>query len=233
MALESFDYTRSPLFKTLVPPEARPYGNIILNLSTRKKISPCVTVFLGSRESKWGWTLTPPEPGGTGDFAPRKWGPYRLPPDGKGWGRGLFQLDFGANSEWLKANEWWLPDVNVGRGLDLLVQNIAFFSRQAIVRVGGQVVADRLRKVRLREKAAARRGVKPGVYQDPRPLAGGALLRAALAAYNTGCLNVLYSLAVGLPADFTTAHGDYSEWIVSRALELDRRFSPQSTKAPV
>lgn len=227
MALESFDSSRNALFKTLIPPEARPYGNLILDLSARKKISPCVTVFIGSRESKWGWTLTPPGAGGTGDFAPRNWGPYRLPPDGKGWGRGLFQLDFGSNTEWLKANEWWLPDVNVARGLDILNQNLAFFSRRGVVRSAGQMVADREGKVILGKKVAARRGIAPGVYGDPRPLAREALLRAALAAYNTGALNVLYSLAVGRSQDFTTAHGDYSEWIMSRALDLDRKLFPQ------
>lgn len=226
MTLQSFDNNRSPLFKTLIPPDAKPYGNLILASSARKNISPCITVYLGSRESRWGYGLTPPGPGGTGDFARRDWGPYAMPPDGKGWGRGLLQLDFGANAEWLKANEWWLPDVNVNRGLDLLNQNIAFFSRRGTVRIGRRVVADGSGNVVLGKKHAARRGVAPGVYRDPRPLTGEALLRAAVAAYNTGVLNVLYSLATGRSEDLTTAHGDYSEWIVSRALDLDRRLSP-------
>lgn len=68
------------------------------------------------RESKGGTVLKPPGPSGTGDFGPRnpkgKYG-SALPPDGKGWGRGLFQKDFGAVGSTARA--WCLTTLPDGR----------------------------------------------------------------------------------------------------------------------
>jgi hypothetical protein len=57
-----------------------------------------------------------PGPSGTGDFGPRNpHGKYgsALPPDGLGWGRGLFQKDFGAVGS--SARAWCLVKLPDGR----------------------------------------------------------------------------------------------------------------------
>jgi hypothetical protein len=71
---------------------------------------------VGSRESHWGRILQPPGPGGTGDFTPRH---GKLPPDGKGYGRGLMQIDYDAH-EFAKTGPWADPRENILYACDVL-----------------------------------------------------------------------------------------------------------------
>ena len=81
---------------------------------------------LGSRESGWGLALTPPGPGGTGDFAKRAFptqfrtGP--LPTDGGGFGRGLIQIDFDAHP-FARGEGWKDPAQNIAYGSLVLAQS--------------------------------------------------------------------------------------------------------------
>jgi len=77
--------------------EAKKYRGLIEDLARRHDFLPSVICGMGSRESHWGLALTPPGPGGRGDFAQRRPRGNRRtpePPDGGGYGRGLLQIDY-------------------------------------------------------------------------------------------------------------------------------------------
>ena len=89
-----------------------------------------IVVGVGSRESDWGTTLEPRGPAGTGDFAPRK--PRidlgrtgGLPPDGQGFGRGLMQLDWDAQS-FARTGPWQDAAQNIAFGCQVLESNHRF-----------------------------------------------------------------------------------------------------------
>lgn len=83
---------------------------------------------LVSRESAWGLTLKPKGAAGTGDWArrnPAKWH-CLMPPDGKGWGRGLMQIDY--QQEFAKSGAWDDPGKNLMYGSKELASHIAYFT---------------------------------------------------------------------------------------------------------
>jgi hypothetical protein len=221
------DQAKILAFKALVPSAARQYVDDIVAISAQKGVDPLITYALGNRESQWGAALTPPGPGGTGDFAARNWTIdtegklgekgklYPMPPDGRGWGRGLLQLDWWYYRDWMLANDWTNPRIMIAKGLDELKQHVAFFtSKKPLAGVSdGKVVT-------IPSSVASRYGVTSGTYADPRPLTGNALWEAALAAYNGGDKNVLRSVAVGKDPDTTTSGGNYSTAVLTRAASL-------------
>lgn len=77
---------------------------------------------IGSRESHWGRLLTPPGPGGTGDFTPRN---GRVPSDGKGFGRGLMQIDYDAH-DFARTGNWPDPRANVLYGCEVLRESLTY-----------------------------------------------------------------------------------------------------------
>lgn len=188
-------------FKASLPSRARPYSDLILRVSREEGLDPYLIFAVGDRESLWGDALKPKGPAGTGDWTPRTWGKSPMPPDGLGWGRGLMQLDY----TYLPPGEWRDPLTNIRMGAKRLKEGISYFSQDK-----------RGKTVTLSATAAERRGIAPGAYLDPRPLAGKDLWEAAIAAYNTGVLNVLYNIIAGKPAQFTTTGGDYVSDVENR-----------------
>lgn len=214
------------LFAAAIPLNAARYAGDILASARRYDVSPWALMGIMYRESRGGATLTPPGPGGTGDFIKRapgwKSGSYTapatgLPEDGRGWGRGLMQIDFGVHHDWVTTHDWANPAVNIGKGASLLAENLRFFQRPA---AGGVLVSSwRLNGYPAANVAGwrAKYGLTSiGPFPDPRPLSGEALLDAAVAAYNAGVMGVLQALAAGLPASAATAGNDYVPWIASR-----------------
>lgn len=57
--------------------------------------------------------------------APGQAGPWAIPEDGLGWGRGLMQHDYAAEYAWLQANDWRDPAVNIDRGAEVLAASRA------------------------------------------------------------------------------------------------------------
>ncbi len=184
---------------------AQDYGDVILRVAREQNVDPFLIVAIGERESGWGTMLSPRGPAGKGDA---------------GHGHGIMQIDDRSWGSWLASNPWWDPYTNVTKGVQIFKGNLSFFSGQGSVpglASGGRVT--------LGQTAAARRGVPAGAYPDPRPLAGDPLVRAALAAYNTGPGNALASIAAGKDPDLTTSGslrslgaGDYSTDVVRRML---------------
>ena len=100
-------------------------------LSTRIVGEPIFFAVI-SRESAWGLTLTPPLPSGTGDFRPRpRLSTHRtapLPPDSKGFGRGLGQIDFDAH-EFARIGDWQDPVANLTYAADYLHTNFQYLAK--------------------------------------------------------------------------------------------------------
>lgn len=112
--------------------EAARYQAIVSATAARYGLEDLLIYAVCSRESDWGLTLRPPGPAGTGDPAPRRsppW-PYPLPPDGKGWGRGLMQIDY--QSSFAQTGPWQDPAANIDFGAALLAKNIAHFRANPI-----------------------------------------------------------------------------------------------------
>ncbi|GMV95038.1 MAG: hypothetical protein AMXMBFR82_48160 [Candidatus Hydrogenedentota bacterium] len=96
-------------------------------------VSPAIVCGIGSRESDWGFGLTPVGPAGTGDRSPRSrtrpFRPGRMPPDGEGFGRGLMQIDFDAH-EFARTGNWRDPEANIRYGCNVLKSNLALMRRR-------------------------------------------------------------------------------------------------------
>jgi hypothetical protein len=210
------------LFKLSLPDYAQGYADLILQVSRETGVDPYILFAIGDRESNWGTQLRQ----GTGDWTARSgsaWGktpgakvvttlppgwsagklagPWAIPADGLGWGRGLMQLDL-QNS---LGVDWTDPLTNIREGAALYQQHLNFFAGNATIPgyTDGSVVSI--------TSSASRLGVDPGDYPDPRPLQGEDLAKAAAAAYNAGDASVLMSIATAQSPDLLTTGGDYSD----------------------
>lgn len=106
---------------------AKQYADYIRFAAQDAGVHQSVILGIGSRESRWGLALTPPFPYGTGDFAKRNnvksFRIGQMPPDGKGFGRGIMQIDFDAH-EFARGDQWKDPARNIAYGGRVLKQNI-------------------------------------------------------------------------------------------------------------
>ena len=129
--VERFDstYARSDVFMLRQAQAALPFIDYIRFAAQDAGVHQSIILGIGSRESGWGLALTPPFPHGTGDFAKRSnIKPFRrgsMPPDGKGFGRGLMQIDYDAH-EFARGELWKDPARNIAYGGSVLRQNIVF-----------------------------------------------------------------------------------------------------------
>lgn len=208
----------------------------IISAANSYGVSPFILAGIMLRESNGGAALTPAnDPAGTGDFIPRWSGAYfkyaspttGLPPDGRGWGRGLMQLDYGVHNAWAISSAWYDPQVNIDKAASLVKEQMAFFQKAS---TGQSIYVDTWRLTTGMPQYniqpwSQRYGVnvpipsgaaKVGPFRDPRPLSGDALQAAAFAAYNAGPTGVLQALALGLPAEAATTGQDYVSWLSSK-----------------
>ena len=223
----AWDSAKKLVLARALPRSARPYADYIVEAASAEGGPVFALVGLGDRESRWGALLTPPGPAGVGDLTDRRnedGTPRRPPTYGKvpAWGYGLMQIDVESFLDFVKSGAWSDARQNIRKGASVLRKKMDYF--MAIPGTPG---------VRLGPTAAARRGVKPGVYRDPRPLGAAAALRAALSAYNTGELNVLRSLAAGVAADTTSTGKDYGMDVERRGAAVATAFRAAGGTAEV
>lgn len=219
-------------FRTILPARSQPFADALLDVSQRKDVSPFVLWALLERETRSGTMLAAD---GTGDHTaragswlkvpnvrivdvlPAGWaapkgrdglvpGPYAIPADGLGWGRGLMQVDWASNQDWLAANDWRNPAINIAKGADIFIGKRGFLS--ATPAAGATV-----------------RGTDGKAYRDPRPISGLALVKASLAAYNRGEGGVLVALAMGRDPDGGTTGGDYASDTFKDAQAMASKFA--------
>jgi len=114
--------------------ESKKYKDLVYNFSSTYKIDPMIVFGIGSRESAWGLALKPPGPSGTGDFIERrttnKYTSGSLPPDGKGFGRGLMQIDYDAH-EFARTGKWDEAPQNIKYWCEVLYNNIKYFENSS------------------------------------------------------------------------------------------------------
>jgi hypothetical protein len=124
--------------RAVLPAEGQTYADVILRVAGETGVSPLIIAAVLAREGDFGATLKPPGPAGTGDFASRTWTknpdgtPMPMPPDGKGWGRGLGQHDWYFDRDWLASNDWTDPYANIRRTADKLLQRAQYFSLRGV-----------------------------------------------------------------------------------------------------
>lgn len=205
---KAIDAAKDAIFAATLPDRAKTYAAIILRVHREEGVDPFAIFAIGDRESLWGTSraLDVQGPGGRGDF---------------GHGHGLMQLDDrdASNDAIIKSGAWRDPYQNVRHAAKKLRAKMRFFESRSVI----SGLADGSR-IYLGPQSAAARRVQPGWYPDPRPLTGAALHAATIAAYNTGEGNVVRSLAVGRPAEFTSAGGDYVTDVASRASRVAADF---------
>lgn len=233
-------------FAAVLPERSKPYARAIVEAASYRGFSPFVVWAIMDHESRSGTApgYVPSGPAGTGDtimrwktetqlgasysFARRmnlltgrvrKAGEKR--PDGSivkadefevkppmaggatraGWGYGLMQIDYASFFDFIDSGKWKDPTENIKQGVEVLNQKRAFFQQ---------------------------RSTAPG---DPRPLTGDALIRAAMAAYNTGEGNVLASLKAKQDIDRTTFTKDYSRKRWAEAAAVASAFETKTKTA--
>ena len=154
---KSVDYAK---FVLGLPSQTRAYAAELYEAGKDYGVDPYLLAGIMWRESLAGVALTPKnDPGGTGDWTTRgtgwtgkyggvvvdekdlpagwikssRWGkPYVIPADGKGWGRGLMQIDYGAHHDWIEANRWEEPRVIIRYAAQVLRDNFAFFMKNGL-----------------------------------------------------------------------------------------------------
>jgi hypothetical protein len=113
------------------------YGASIVAAAASFGMPPAIIVALGSRESRWGLALKPKGPSGTSDFVPRPYThPHRpepLPADGRGFRRGLMQIDYDAH-EFARSGDWASPDDNIRYACEVLREAKAQLRRRTVLR---------------------------------------------------------------------------------------------------
>ena len=220
----AFDFAKATAFKLALPSAVGQYSTQILSAAQRYSVDPWALAAIMYNESRGGVAsgYTPQGPGGTGDFIPRKPGAstYKfanpatgLPPDGKGWGRGLMQIDYGVHNAWVTTAAWWDAQTNIDKGAEILRWNLDYFRRAP----GSSVNVEAWRVLKGNSDISIlpwaqkypRSGAWPDSVRDVRPLSGAQLYEAAIAAYNVSYPAVLQALGLGLPAEAGTTRQDY------------------------
>lgn len=180
----------------VVPERSRPYMDAIFRVEddTLGIVSSLLLWAIMEAETLSGTakSLDRPGPAGTGDHGPRDpavWG-RAMPPDGRGWGRGLFQIDFGSHDRWLLSHDWTDPYTCATKAAELLAENLNYFLRTPQrygIKVRGVLV-----------------GGPDGAVPDVRPLAPPKAYTPSISAYNARRTDVLLALGRNLDCDTPT-----------------------------
>ncbi len=113
-------------FKTkvgILPAAAQQYADVIEQVATESGERPQVLTAIGWRETRWG-TSPDLDVQGPSDFGDPLPGPYAIPDDGRGWGRGLMQIDF----QRAETINWEDPLTNVREAAKVLAEKRAYIS---------------------------------------------------------------------------------------------------------
>lgn len=121
-------YAESSIHMRRAETAAKAYVAHIRAAAEVAQVPMAVICGIGARESRWGLALTPPGAAGTGDFI-RRGG--ELPPDGKGYGRGLMQIDYNAHP-FARGEDWKDPGRNIAYGGTVLAEGMAWAARRGL-----------------------------------------------------------------------------------------------------
>ena len=221
--------------------DAVPHADHILQASQAEDVTPFITVALGKRESNWARSLDADLTGDytarTGSWLkapgvkvvsegdlPTKWirprdgdgnvipGPYAIPEDGLGWGRGVMQVDWPrARAE---KHNWRDHLANIRLGLRIYKEKVKELSAAPS---GAWTIGAGLAKTL---------GVMPGTY-PAKAVPPDLVPVAALAAYNAGAAAVrrAYSAAGQQGIDRITTGKDYATKVAGTIVALTNAFN--------
>jgi len=99
-------------FLRALPPEGKPYGELIWRAARRQRIAPALLAAVIAHESGFGLYLSPRGPRGKGDG---------------GHGHGLSQIDDRTWGAWLATHDWGDPAVNLDKGAEILAASLRAF----------------------------------------------------------------------------------------------------------
>lgn len=103
-------------FRAMAPNHAKWLVDPIVASSAKFGLSPFIMLAIARQESNFGKALTladgrkgvegPESVSGTGDFAARPNVTYGPPPNGRGFGHGVWQIDWGSHREFIESGRW-------------------------------------------------------------------------------------------------------------------------------
>lgn len=117
---EIVDEVKKSVFYVVIPNEAQPYADTILQVAAEQAVDPLLIVALGDQETKWatGAGYSPKgDPRGTGDA---------------GHGHGIMQIDDRTWADWLATHDWGDPLTNIRKGVDILKTNLSYFAAKGL-----------------------------------------------------------------------------------------------------
>ncbi len=130
----TLDYNHPSLLAELA--ELKKYRALVEEAAGHYRLNPSLLCGIGSRESRWGLALQPLGAAGTGDFHQRPPQPKvnrttALPPDGKGFGRGLLQVDYDWH-EFARTGAWHSPRDNIFYACEILHKSLQVLVRERV-----------------------------------------------------------------------------------------------------
>jgi hypothetical protein len=130
----TLDYNHPSLLAELA--ELKKYRVWVEEAAGHYHLNPSLLCGIGSRESRWGLALQPQGPAGTGDFQQRPPQPKvsrttPLPPDGRGFGRGLLQIDYDWH-EFARTGTWHSPRDNIFYACEILHKSLQTLARERV-----------------------------------------------------------------------------------------------------
>lgn len=165
------------------PASFQPYADAILRASEKYQLSPFVMLAITYWESNYGQALT----NGTGDFGsrqPRRGGPRKPPPTGyvdaqgvahagnknaggKGWGYGVWQIDWGSHEAFIATGQAEDPEAST----DYIAREILKPNRDALMAKG--LTGDALIKAMVASYNTGLGNVSNHLYDPDTTTTGG------------------------------------------------------------
>jgi hypothetical protein len=198
-------YSREAFMRAL-PKAGQQYADEMAQVAVESGISPFILAGIMERETGYGAA-----------GVCRGMGPMCT----NGADFGLMQINKSAHPDFFTKKTsngtpyWTIPIESIREGARVLTGTLAYF-RSA----GGATIT-------VSARNAAKFGVLPGKYNDPRPLGGVDLWQAALAGYNAGQGNAVQALAAGRSPDAATTGRDYGADVLKRATRIAKETARQ------
>lgn len=131
----------SPSLFQNVPPRISQWSDQIVAATNKWSLDLYFICAIMDRESLGGDALKPKGPRGTGDWSPRR---GHMPPDGLGYGRGLMQIDYDANTEWCNQRDaatglylWEIASSNIDKGCEIFARALMALDGDYIAATAG------------------------------------------------------------------------------------------------
>jgi hypothetical protein len=192
-------------FTRALPAAGKQYANLFVQTAASRNVSPFILAGIAERETGYGAAGVCKSTGPACIGSPNVANPDY----------GLMQINKKNLAAYGVSQTWAQPAANIDAGARILNDTLAYFKL-----AGGQTTT-------VSAGNAAKFGVLPGKYPDPRPMSGLPLWQAGIAGYNAGQGNVVQALAAGRSADAATTGKDYGADVLRRATRIAKETARQ------